>query len=207
MRHALRTGLHVALAAGTAAACAKDPVSSPTSERAALAADETPALSRGEDRQGNRKIEMYDDCDPRDPAWAPTGGCLLRRGDVTFAEFNAFLNSPLSLSVVGHQAWRMDPSYLKLRAGKTLLVTNEGGRLHTFTEVAQFGGGRVPPLNKGLTPAPECQGSNATDPTAVRPGDELKVKGLAVGNHRFQCCLHPWMREIVKVKMGEDDDH
>ena len=29
-------------------------------------------------------------------------------------------------------------------------VTNRGGRGHTFTEVAEFGGGRVPPLNVGL---------------------------------------------------------
>jgi hypothetical protein len=35
------------------------------------------------------------------------------------------------------------------------------------------------------------------------------VSGLTVGNHRFQCCNHPWMRAIIKVKAhgdhGDDD--
>ena len=26
------------------------------------------------------KVELLDDCDPRDPAWAPTGGCTLKKG-------------------------------------------------------------------------------------------------------------------------------
>ena len=59
---------------------------------------------------GKDVIAIRDDCDPRDQAaWAPTGGCLQKRGNVTFAEFNAELNSPLALSVIGHMAWRMDP--------------------------------------------------------------------------------------------------
>ncbi len=36
-------------------------------------------------------------------------------------------------------------------------VTNWGGRGHTFTEVADFGGGCVGDLNIGLSPAPEVQ--------------------------------------------------
>jgi hypothetical protein len=32
------------------------------------------------------------------------------------------------------------------------------------------------------------------------------VADLAPGNHRFQCCIHPWMRAIVKVKPAGDDD-
>lgn len=147
-------------------------------------------------------IAIRDDCDPRDPGWAPTGGCLLRRGDVTFAEFNAEMNSPLAASVVGHQAWRNDPSYIEIQTGKTVRVTNRGGRVHTFTEVALFGGGKVPSpaLNKGLITAPECPGS-----TDIPPGETVQVSGLGVGNHRFQCCIHPWMRAIVKVKSGHGE--
>jgi len=26
------------------------------------------------------------------------------------------------------------------------------------------------------------------------------VSGLAEGNHHFQCCIHPWMRAVIKVK-------
>jgi len=149
----------------------------------------------------SERIAIRDDCDPRDPAWAPTGGCALRRGDVTNAEFGGELISPLSRSVIGHQAWRFDPSYLKIEAGDSARVVNRGGRVHTFTKVANFGGGRVPPLSVGLDRAPEC--ANAVD---LRPGARSEIKGLAVGNHRFQCCIHPWQRALIKVKPDHDDD-
>src|SRR5215470_9658506 len=97
-----------------------------------------------------QKVHLLDDCDPQDPAWAPTGGCTLKDGDVTVAEFNAELVSPLADAVIGHQAWRFDPAYLDIESDETLRVKNKGGRTHTFTEVAQFGGGRVDALNFGL---------------------------------------------------------
>ena len=152
----------------------------------------------------NRKIAIRDDCDPRDPAWNPSGGCALEEGDVTNAEFGVELQSTLApTSVIGHQAWRNDPPYLKIREGQTVRVTNRGGRAHTFTEVANFGGGKIPNpgLNKGLVTAPECPAS-----TNLAPGASTTVENLAAGNHRFQCCIHPWMRAIVKVKPAGDDD-
>jgi plastocyanin len=171
---------------------------------AAAFAAATPAGRSGDDTESKR-IAIRDDCDPRDPAWAPTGGCALDRGDVSFAEFVEETSSPLSLSVIGHQAWRNDPSYLKVKAGTNVRVKNVGGRAHTFTEVAAWGGGKIPfpPLNQGLTIAPECPGS-----IDIAPGDSIKLSGLAVGNHRFLCCIHPWMRAVIKVKAGggKDDD-
>jgi plastocyanin len=160
----------------------------------------TPA-GRSDDDSARRNIAMRDDCDPRDPGWAAVGGCALRRGDVSFAEFLGELDSPLAASVVGHQSWRNDPSYLKVRAGDTIRVKNAGGRPHTFTEVRDFGGGKVPILNEGLVTAPECPGS-----VDVPPGGSTTVSGLAVGNHRLQCCIHPWMRALIKVKAPEEDD-
>jgi plastocyanin len=160
----------------------------------------TPAR-RSDDNAGTRQVVMRDDCDPNDPAWNAVGGCALKRGDVSFAEFVGELDSPLSAAVVGHQSWRNDPSYLKVRADQTVHVRNAGGRPHTFTEVQNFGGGKVPFLNEGLLVAPECPGS-----VDVPPGGSTNASGLAVGNHRFQCCIHPWMRELIKVKpRGEDD--
>jgi plastocyanin len=152
---------------------------------------------------GKRNIAMRDDCDPRDPAWTPTGGCTLRRGVVTFAEFNAENNSPLAAAVIGHMAWRMDPTYIRTESGKTIRVRNEGGRTHTFTRVAQFGGGKIPSpdLNKGLATAPECPGS-----IDIAPGGRTEVSGLTAGNNRFQCCIHPWMRAIIKVRTHADHD-
>lgn len=82
-------------------------------------------------------------------------------------------------------------------------MTNDGGRDHTFTPVAQFGGGRVPPLNIGLTAAPECllpPGTpNTEDPYFLAPGGKLVLDGLTGGNHRFMCCIHPWMVALIKV--------
>src|SRR5262249_52155726 len=145
---------------------------------------------------GNQKLDIYDNCDPRDPAWNTVGGCFLepREGDVTLAEFNRLLLSPLSSAVVGHPSLRFEPTYLRVALGKRLRIENEGGRDHTFTEVVAFGGGRVPPLSVGLIQAPECAlRPGATDPTLLHPGDSLDVSAIGPGLHTFQCCIHPWM--------------
>jgi hypothetical protein len=147
------------------------------------------------DKKGEKKAEVAirDDCDPTDPAWAPTGGCTLPGGVVSFAEFNQLLFSPNSEgSPVGHPAWRMDPTYFRMESDGTVRVRNAGGRGHTFTEVANFGGGFVPPLNGNLLVAPECAAVSADPPLA--PGARMDVTGLTEGNHLFQCCIHPWMR-------------
>jgi len=161
----------------------------------------------GGNEYGKDEVVIRDDCDPTDPGWAPTGGCNRPEGDVNLAEFNSLRLSPLAPSVIGHPGWWFDPNYLKAKAGKRLKISNEGGRTHTFTEVANFGGGRVPPLNLSqvgippLTPAPECVAAGVVD---IPGGGKEVVDGLTPGNHRFQCCIHPWMRTLVKV--AEDKD-
>ncbi len=167
---------------------------------AAVFAMTTPA---GSSNDPAAKIAIEDDCDPNDPAWNAVGGCTQKRGDVSLAEFAGENHSSLSLAVIGHQAWRNDPSYVKINAGTAVRVRNEGGRTHTFTEVAAFGGGIAPnpALNEGLTLAPECPGS-----VNLTPGEKAILSGLAVGNHRFMCCFHPWMRALVKVKAHGADD-
>ena len=85
-------------------------------------------------------------------------------------------------------------------------VTNTGGEGHTFTEVTAFGGGFVPPLNGvggplgtiPLTPAAACVPPPGT--TVVGPGGTVGITGLAPGVHKFQCCIHPWMRAVVDVE-------
>jgi len=200
-----RTGCSALLALAIVA-CSDDPVSRDPALASNPAASEAASLSlSGSDRDGAHQILILDDCDPNDPAWAPTGGCLLKRGRVMLAEFNALVRSPLSLSTVGHPAWRNDPSYLDISLDKSVKVTNAGGRLHTLTEVANFGGGQVPPLNVGLTPAPECLLPSTTD---VRPGESMRLENLGVGLHRFQCCIHPWMRELIAVSpKGDGGEH
>ena len=168
----------------------------------------THVTARGGRQEGPREIVLRDDCDPADPAWNPTGGCNRREGDVTFAEFNAARLSPLAPSVIGHPAWFFDPSYLEVKAGKAIRILNDGGRTHTFTEVANFGGGRVGGLNTSqpnvppLTPAPECVAAGVID---IPGGGESAVAGLAPGDHRFQCCIHPWMRTQIAVSDQQED--
>jgi hypothetical protein len=152
------------------------------------------------DRSSDPNVAMLDDCDPADPAWAGTGGCGLKPkdGDVTMGEFGALLFSPLGPGgvLIGHPSWRNEPSHLVVDSRKTVRVRNRGGRGHTFTKVANFGGGFVPPLNGALAPAPECLAPTQLVP----PGGDSEVTGIAAGLHRFQCCIHPWMRATIRVE-------
>ena len=88
-------------------------------------------------------------------------------------------------------------------AGTTVSVVDQGGEPHTFTEVAQFGGGFVEPLNHGEPTVPECASGFsivAVARTRVTQGSRLDVAGLSKEKHLFQCCIHPWMRMEVDVK-------
>jgi plastocyanin len=99
--------------------------------------------------------------------------------------------------------WDFEPDQLTIRPGTLLSVVDQGGEPHTFTEVAQFGGGFIPDLNHGEPTVPECAGgfSNvAVARTRIVQGSRLDVTGLSKGKHLFQCCIHPWMRMEVDVK-------
>jgi plastocyanin len=151
----------------------------------------------------DNNIAVVDDCLPGDPGWDPTGGCSLKphQGDVSTAEFFSLLTSPLTnppnAFLIGHPSWRNDPSHLTTPRGKTVRVTNKGGRGHTFTEVANFGGGFVPQLNIGLSQAPQC---TPTGTIPLPPGATVTLTGLLPGLHKFQCCIHPWMRATIRVE-------
>ena len=195
----LRYSLASFIAVAALAACSDDPVNeSPFANQLVNPTATASAALNSRDAHGSHQVAVLDDCDPNDPDWNATGGCVLRGGVVTEDEFGVLLTSPRSLSVVGHPAWRMEPSYLRVSAGTSVRISNDGGRAHTFTEVAQFGGGFVGLLNIGLTQAPECV---PTAPTvnALPPGEGLQLDNLTPGNHRYQCCIHPWMRALIKV--------
>ena len=158
---------------------------------------------------GGRRFEVTDDCAPN-ADWG-ANGCLREEGEVTRAEFAA---ANLPNRYPGHPAWRIDPPYVTDGPG-SIRARNTGGRGHTFTEVARFGGGFIVGLNPpGSLPAEECAivdsvtGALSPGPsvsaTTLAPGAELRVDGLAPGTHNFQCCIHPWMRTTVKVKAAED---
>ena len=155
------------------------------------------------------KIAIVDNCDPVTfTAVLGPGICTAtpHRLDTPFAEFAQLLFSPLAQNVIGHPAWQFSPGYVSVRAGQTVRATNAGGEGHTFTEVIEFGGGFVPLLNGvggpsgtvPLVPAAACV--PPSEPTIVAPGDTVRITGLAPGVHRFECCIHPWMRAVVDVE-------
>ena len=100
--------------------------------------------------------------------------------------------------------WDFEPDAVRVKEGTLLSVVNQGGEPHTFTEVGNFGGGFIPGLNApGEDTVSECSGgfSNvAVAKTRVLQGSELKMGDLSKGKHRFQCCIHPWMRMEIDVK-------
>lgn len=146
-----------------------------------------------------RQVQALDDCDPATFNAVIGPGTCVKNGSTTFSEFVAQL-----LAQGRAPAWRFAPAQLKLDAGGTLTAHNRGGEVHTFTEVANFGGGCIQALNDllGLTPVPECAGfpGGAFAATAAPPGGTVRTSPLTPGTHRFECLIHPWMRTTATVR-------
>jgi hypothetical protein len=99
--------------------------------------------------------------------------------------------------------WDFEPDTIHIKKGTPLVVVDQGGEPHTFTEVKEFGGGFIDGLNGGQPMAPECSGgfgNIAVARTRILQGSQLHVNGLSKGEHLFECCIHPWMRVKVEVK-------
>ena len=145
---------------------------------------------------GQRTVQILDNCDgPTFNAAIGPGACA-RAGGLPFGTFFG------QLARGGAQSWRFAPERVKLAAGGTIKAINRGGEFHTFTEVANFGGGCVPDLNAalGLVAVPECAGAPGIFiATGVPPGASLTTAPLSAGTHRFQCLIHPWQRSTATV--------
>lgn len=139
-------------------------------------------------------VSMQDQCDPASFNAAIGAGTCTKQGIVTFSQFNAELNSTHQVA-----SWRFVPTSLTINIGQSIAAMNDGGEVHTFTEVAQFGGGIVPSLNQAsgnTVEAPECKTLTAAD--MVMPGTTFTTDPeTAAGTERYQCCIHPWMRAVV----------
>src|SRR5579864_4967708 len=99
--------------------------------------------------------------------------------------------------------WDFEPDTLKIKQGTVVSVVDQGGEPHTFTEVANFGGGFIPQLNDGQETVPECAGGFsrvAVARTRLLQGSTVQIASLSKGTHHFECCIHPWMRMNVEVK-------
>jgi len=118
------------------------------------------------------------------------------KGGITFSQFMRQLSQTGSV-----RAWKIVPALLTLREGTEVTVKNVGGEDHTFTEVEEFGGGIVPLLNElshNPVMAPECANAEI-----VEEGASIKEDFDEAGVEKYQCCIHPWMRQIVRVREKE----
>jgi plastocyanin len=135
-------------------------------------------------------VNMADACDPDTFNAAIAPGTCTRSGGM---KFDRFIDLLTRLAFVG--PWHFAPNTVKARVGATFVAVNKGGEVHTFTEVAAFGGGIVPDLNQlSRTPevAPECTQLDGDD--FVAPGAAYREEVEHSGHLKFQCCIHPWMR-------------
>jgi len=158
---------------------------------------------------GSRHVRAMDDCDPATFNVAVGPGACVGDGETTFPDFKAQL-----LAKGSADGWAFKPNSVSTSPRRSLDVENRGGEFHTFTEVAQFGGGCVQILNAllGLTAVPECSPEVAPGvplafvTSGMAPGGTLTIAGLSVGVHKFQCLIHPWMHTTVTVRAGNNDD-
>ena len=163
----------------------------------ALAQEETGSVSASP-----VQIVALDECDPT-TFNAALGPAFCH--NVALGAFTT-LNDLFAKAAAGtpDPGWDFEPDALNIRKGGSVIVVDQGGEPHTFTEVKQFGGGFIPGLNApGEETVSECSGgfSNlAVARTRILQGSQLQVSGLSKGEHRFQCCIHPWMRVKVEVK-------
>ena len=166
----------------------------------AVAAISLLSLTVGAAVPGDKKIRLLDDCDPTTFNAVLGDGACVGDGHTTFDEFIA----ELAATQDAH-AWRDQPSNTHVNVGRPTLIENTGGETHTFTPVAEFGGGFVDQLN-GISgnpvPAPECLNLGAIvfiPAGGIQVGPTAGSSDLPVGEHKFQCCIHPWMRTIIDV--------
>jgi plastocyanin len=173
----------------------------------ALALSLVPASAGSADDEDSRspvQIVALDECDPT-TFNAALGPDFCKNIALAAVFPTTTLSELFALAAAGtpDPNWDFEPDTLTIKRGTPLIVVNQGGEPHTFTEVKHFGGGFIPPLNDGQQPVEECAAgfqSVAVARTRILQGSQLQVAGLSKGEHHFQCCIHPWMRVTVNVK-------
>jgi len=92
----------------------------------------------------NPTVSMLDQCDSASFNAGLGAGTCTRAGGITLSQFNSELAANHSVA-----EWMFSPTALTIHVGQSIQATNMGGEGHTFTRVAEFGGGIVPALNSG----------------------------------------------------------
>jgi plastocyanin len=152
-----------------------------------------PGLTVAHGDPGHR-IFLRDQCGGE--TWTPFGGCLID-GPVVRPDWIARVQETGS-----HPLWAISPAATAVETGTTLEVVNVGGRPHSFTRVANFGGGVIAILNTRedtRVPAPECL---EEFPFVSPAGGSIPHTFTGLGEQHYQCCFHPWMRTTVNVTLA-----
>jgi hypothetical protein len=172
-----------------------------------------------DDPPGNLSVSIRDFCDPATFEALGHGTCI-RDDDVsvngaqTLAGFGTELAQEKSVG-----AWRFNPQNASTEEGVDLTLLSRGGETHTFTRVADFGGGFVAALNAASgnpVPRPECAqvlSDGRLIPQPQSANNIFLTHGQTVPGPRivedeeakFQCCIHPWMR--ITINPDESGHH
>ena len=143
----------------------------------------------------HRTVQILDNCGPSFNEFLGEGACSRPGGMSVDTFFKLF-------GIGGSPSWRFSPGQVKVASGGTVTAINRGGEFHSFTEVADFGGGCIDEINAalGLSAVPECAGGfGIIGATGVGPGGSLSTGPLSTGAHKFMCLIHPWQRTTVTV--------
>jgi hypothetical protein len=157
----------------------------------------------GASAQDAQRVRMFDDCEVASFNAAIGDGTCVGDGRTTFDDFVGQLQKNGNVPNRAAKGWAFKPGDFHIDADEHINAVNKGGEFHTFTEVEEFGPGCVPELNAGLgltgPPVVNCD-DPALFASFLPQGASLDVEGLDVGEHLFECIIHPWMRAVVEVR-------
>jgi hypothetical protein len=173
-----------------------------------------------EEKSGTLTLSIRDFCDPTTFNAILGPGACAREDNVSVDGSQTFTGF---ISEVGQEksagSWRFNPISAKTEEGVNLTLVNRGGETHTFTRVAEFGGGFVAALNApsgNPVPRPECAKmvngqlvpqSPSSDNIFINHGQSLMGPRIVGGERaKFQCCIHPWMRFTINPDGSRRDD-
>lgn len=142
----------------------------------------------------NRELELRDKCDSASFNAVFGPGFCTTNGGVELDEFLADLNDG------GSSHWWIRQRETELQQGGSVSAKNVGGIVHTFTEVSAFGKGCIPQFNVAVPETRDNCDFARFGATVVPQGQTSAPEKPAVGVHKFQCLIHPWMRTTVTVK-------
>src|SRR4051812_18167220 len=138
---------------------------------------------------GTETVVMQDRCDPAtfNAVFGPNFCVAHNHDDVVLDKLIGTIQQNPSAVLANREVrgWRFHHDEVTLDAGQGLVVTNTGGETHSFTPVAMYGLGCVPPVNDlfaGLNLPNACPGDFSS--SALMPGHTSPTMMLARGMYR-----------------------